>query len=100
LRQAYGKHPSADWIANLTGGTKPMSIATYEFFKALEGRLVYTNVASPAELMDIATREGKLATIAWPSRSFWPATDSSPANRRQRFKKRKLARSDGGNVRA
>jgi hypothetical protein len=40
LRQAYGKHPSADWIANLTGGTKPMSIATYEFFKALEGRLV------------------------------------------------------------
>lgn len=57
LRQAYGKHPSADWIANLTGGTKPMSIATYEFFKALEGRLVYTNVAKPAALLDIATQQ-------------------------------------------
>jgi hypothetical protein len=55
LRVAYGKHPSASWIANLTGGTKPMSIATYEFFRALQGRLVYTNVARPAELLDIDT---------------------------------------------
>lgn len=57
LRQAYGKHPSADWVANLTGGTKPMSIATYEFFKALEGRLLYTNVSRPAELLDIGTQQ-------------------------------------------
>jgi hypothetical protein len=55
LREAYGKHPSANWIANLTGGTKPMSIATYEFFRALQGRLVYTNVARPAQLLDIDT---------------------------------------------
>jgi hypothetical protein len=55
LRQAYGKYPSASWIANLTGGTKPMSIATYEFFRALQGRLVYTNVTRPAELLDIDT---------------------------------------------
>jgi len=57
LRRAYGKYASADWIANLTGGTKPMSIAIYEFFKALEGRLVYTNVAKPAVLLDIATQQ-------------------------------------------
>lgn len=55
LRQAYGKHPAANWIANLTGGTKPMSIATYEFFRALQGRLVYTNVERPAQLLDIDT---------------------------------------------
>jgi hypothetical protein len=53
LQGAYGKFPSAEWIANLTGGTKPMSIATYEFFKALGGKLVYTNVARPALLIDM-----------------------------------------------
>jgi hypothetical protein len=55
LRHAYGKYPSATWIANLTGGTKPMSIATYELFKAQDGRLVYTNVERPAEFSDITT---------------------------------------------
>jgi Domain of unknown function (DUF1887) len=53
LQRAYGKFPSGEWIANLTGGTKPMSIATYEFFKALGGKLVYTNVARPARLIDM-----------------------------------------------
>lgn len=53
LQAAYGKHPTDQWIANLTGGTKPMSIATYEFFKALGGNLVYTNVASPSQIINI-----------------------------------------------
>jgi len=53
LQRAYGKFPNGEWIANLTGGTKPMSIATYEFFKALGGKLVYTNVARPARLIDM-----------------------------------------------
>ncbi len=55
LQLAYGKFPTGEWIANLTGGTKPMSIATYEFFKALGGKLVYTNVARPARLTDVST---------------------------------------------
>lgn len=55
LRQAFGSLPAASWIANLTGGTKPMSIATYEFFKALGGRLIYTNVARPARIIDFGT---------------------------------------------
>jgi len=100
LRQAYGKHPSADWIANLTGGTKPMSIATYDSSRRWNGRLVYTNVASPAELMDIATPRRETCNHRLAIKEFLAGTDSSPANRRQRFKKRKLARSDGGNVRA
>lgn len=53
LQRAYGKFSSGEWVANLTGGTKPMSIATYEFFKALGGKLVYTNVARPARLIDM-----------------------------------------------
>jgi hypothetical protein len=55
LQMAYGIYPSGQWIANLTGGTKPMSIATYEFFKALGGKLVYTNVVRPARLIDMGT---------------------------------------------
>jgi hypothetical protein len=53
LQRAYGRFPSAEWIANLTGGTKPMSIATHEFFKALGGKLIYTNVVRPASLINI-----------------------------------------------
>lgn len=53
LQRAYGNGPTSDWIANLTGGTKPMSIATYEFFKALGAKLVYTNVARPAQFLDM-----------------------------------------------
>lgn len=51
LRKAYGSHSSASWIANLTGGTKPMSIAAYEFFKAVGARLVYINAARPDEML-------------------------------------------------
>ncbi len=47
LQQAYGKYPSAKWIANVTGGMKPMSIAAYEFFKALGARVVYIDAAKP-----------------------------------------------------
>lgn len=61
LRRAYGRHPSDEWIVNLTGGTKPMSIAAYEFFRALTGRLVYMNIARPADVSDIETRRTERA---------------------------------------
>ena len=54
LQATYGKYSTGRWIANLTGGTKPMSIATYEFFKALGGKLVYTNVSRPAQIIDMS----------------------------------------------
>lgn len=47
LQKAYDKYPSAEWIANVTGGMKPMSIAAYEFFKALGARVIYIDVAKP-----------------------------------------------------
>lgn len=55
LRVAYEKYPSATWVANITGGTKPMSIATYEFFNAKAGNIVYTNVARPNILLDLSS---------------------------------------------
>jgi hypothetical protein len=59
LRRAYGRYPGAEWIVNVTGGTKPMSIATFDFFAGLirrgvlAGRLVYTNVSRPARIIDL-----------------------------------------------
>lgn len=53
LQTAYGRYPSGEWVANVTGGTKPMSIATYEFFKALGGKIVYTNFSRPARIIDL-----------------------------------------------
>ncbi|MCX7806130.1 MAG: DUF1887 family protein [Planctomycetota bacterium] len=59
LRSAYGKYPDARWTVNLTGGTKPMSIAAYEFFKALGARLLYVEANRPNEFrfFDTGTTE-------------------------------------------
>ena len=53
LHQAFGKFPQADWIANVTGGLKPMSIAAYEFFKALDARIVYIDSRCPNEILGL-----------------------------------------------
>lgn len=53
LHQAFGKFPEADWIANVTGGLKPMSIAAYEFFKALDARIVYIDSRRPNEILGL-----------------------------------------------
>ena len=47
MQCAYAGCPGAEWIANVTGGTKPMSIAAYEFFKAVGARLIYVNIPAP-----------------------------------------------------
>jgi len=53
LESAYHRFPSGKWIANVTGGTKPMSIATYEFFKNVGGKIVYTSRNRPDETIDL-----------------------------------------------
>ncbi len=55
LRNAFGKHPTGDWIVNLTGGTKPMSIVAYEFFKAVGARLIYIDAEKPNRILDVET---------------------------------------------
>ncbi len=57
LHQAFGKFPEADWIANVTGGLKPMSIAAYEFFKALDARIVYIDSRCPNEILGLDGQE-------------------------------------------
>lgn len=57
LRSAYDEAPEAEWICNITGGTKPMSIAAYELFKARGCRIVYIESSRPGEIIDIATGE-------------------------------------------
>ncbi len=56
LQAAYGRFSTDAWIANLSGGTKPMSIAAYEFFKALGARLVYVNFSKPDVLLGLDGR--------------------------------------------
>lgn len=57
LKEAHDRFSAAHWIANVTGGTKPMGIATYDFFKAVGGKVVYTNVGQPDRIMDLDTGE-------------------------------------------
>ena len=53
LKQEYARYPSDEWIANVTGGMKPMSIAAYEFFKALGARVIYIDVAKPDTILSL-----------------------------------------------
>lgn len=62
LEEAHGRLPSATWIANVTGGTKPMSIATYDFFKSHGGKVVYTDAATPDRIVDLETGEAEFCT--------------------------------------
>lgn len=47
LAAAHARHPADDWIANVTGGNKPMSIAAYQFFHERNAPRVYINHAKP-----------------------------------------------------
>ena len=47
LEKCYRKYPESRWYVNLTGGTKPMAIAAYEFFKAHRSALIYTEISQP-----------------------------------------------------
>ncbi|MHB1557389.1 MAG: Card1-like endonuclease domain-containing protein [Isosphaeraceae bacterium] len=60
LQSAYNAHPEANWTINLTGGTKPMSLAAYLFFKDRGATLIYTNVARPAEIMNVDTEDKEI----------------------------------------
>ena len=56
LEQAFAQQPAGEWVVNLTGGTKPMSIASYEFFRPKPARLVYAALNRPNEFLDFSGR--------------------------------------------
>jgi len=49
LEQAFSKHADDEWIINLTGGTKPMSIGAYEFSKSIEDTLCSRRQSRPGD---------------------------------------------------
>lgn len=54
LQKARDRFPRAHWVVNLTGGSKPMSIAAYDFFKGRGGcKLIYANAARPSRFLDM-----------------------------------------------
>lgn len=47
LKEFENEHKTSSWSVNLTGGTKPMSIGAYEFFKDKKAKLIYTELNKP-----------------------------------------------------
>ncbi len=62
LKRAYSSFPTDRWTAVLTGGTKPMSICTYDFFKAIDQKCVYTGISTPDIINDVNTGENERCT--------------------------------------
>lgn len=62
IRNAFRHYTDADWTVNLSGGTKPMAIAGFDFFKAVGARLVYFNNQRPSELIDMETYTSEIVS--------------------------------------
>lgn len=53
LQQAYNRYPQESWLVNLSGGTKPMSIAAYEFSKEVRARPIYVSIQKPNVMLHL-----------------------------------------------
>jgi len=54
LDDLFLKFSDAEWIVNITGGTKPMSIGTYEFFKEKNAKILYVPIVGQSRAIDFA----------------------------------------------
>lgn len=55
LESVYRKYADAEWIVNITGGTKPMSIGAYEFFKQKRNtRIIYISASDQSKALDFS----------------------------------------------
>ncbi|HYT94745.1 MAG TPA: DUF1887 family CARF protein [Gemmataceae bacterium] len=70
LQRAYGRYPAEAWVVNLSGGTKPMSIAAFEFFKAVGARLIYINFQKPNVLLGLDGHASETCTYRPGIREF------------------------------
>jgi hypothetical protein len=64
LKQAYGQFAAEEWIVNLTGGTKPMSIAAYEFLRSAARAVVVASHRSEyreGQVLDVIPPRGQPA---------------------------------------
>jgi hypothetical protein len=53
LGDLVSKHPGDEWIANVTGGTKPMAIGAYKFFKG-KGSVLYVALKDQGKALDFS----------------------------------------------
>lgn len=56
LGTLLSKYPDAEWTINITGGTKPMSIAAYEFFKGRNAKILYVPIIAQRRAINFADR--------------------------------------------
>ena len=53
LCDLFKKHPNDEWVVNLTGGTKPMSIGAYEFSKDKKLKTLYIAEGNQHQAVDL-----------------------------------------------
>jgi len=61
LKAVYERYPSEKWTVNLTGGTKLMSIAAYEYFKEKGARLIYISNAKPNTFLTLGPEKEEVS---------------------------------------
>lgn len=54
LEGIFTDYPGAEWVVNLTGGTKPMSIGAYEFFMDKGTKLLYVSIGRQSHATNFA----------------------------------------------
>jgi len=54
LGDLFSKYSDAEWIANITGGTKPMSIGAFEFFKNKNSMILYVPIAGQSRAINFS----------------------------------------------
>jgi len=58
LERVHSMHRDAEWIVNITGGTKPMSIGAYEFFKQKKNaKIIYISASDQSKALDFSGGE-------------------------------------------
>jgi hypothetical protein len=54
LEDVFEDHLGDEWVVNLTGGTKPMSIGAFEFFKDKAAKLLYVSIGRQSHATNFA----------------------------------------------
>ena len=54
LGTLFSKYPDAEWTVNITGGTKPMSIGAFEFFKSKMPKILYVPIIGQNRAINFA----------------------------------------------
>jgi len=55
LETIFFNYSEAEWIVNITGGTKPMSIGAFEFFKNKTAKILYVPIIAQSQAIDFSS---------------------------------------------